>query len=73
MTRFPRRAALLFIRFYQIALSPYVGSQCRFSPTCSHYAMGAIDKYGVFRGGWYAARRISKCHPWADGGYDPVP
>lgn len=63
----------LLIRFYQAAISPYTPASCRFTPTCSHYAIEALDKHGLFTGGWLALKRISKCHPWGSSGYDPVP
>jgi hypothetical protein len=62
-----------FIRFYQLAISPFLGARCRFTPTCSAYGMEAVRKYGAFKGGWLAIRRIGKCHPWGKSGYDPVP
>lgn len=61
------------IRFYQMALSPFFGQQCRFSPTCSQYAIEAIAKHGAMLGTLYAARRLLRCHPWHHGGHDPVP
>ncbi|MBI1192576.1 MAG: membrane protein insertion efficiency factor YidD [Bacteroidetes bacterium] len=61
------------IRFYQGAISPYLPNSCRYSPTCSAYAVQAIARYGPFKGGWLALRRIGRCHPWGDSGYDPVP
>jgi uncharacterized protein len=68
------RASLLgVIRLYRFFLSPWVGNQCRFHPTCSEYACNAIVKYGSLRGGWLALRRLSRCHPWHSGGIDPVP
>lgn len=67
------RILLLGIRAYQIALSPYVGTQCRFHPTCSRYAVEAIERHGALRGSWLSVRRLSRCHPWSAGGYDPVP
>lgn len=67
------RILLLGIRAYQIALSPYVGTQCRFHPTCSRYAVEAIERHGALRGSWLSVRRVSRCHPWSAGGYDPVP
>ena len=59
------------IRFYQMAISPMLGPHCRFTPTCSQYAVEAIRKYGVLRGSVKAAWRILRCHPWHPGGYDP--
>lgn len=61
------------IRLYQIALSPYFGSQCRFTPTCSEYAKQAVERHGALKGGWLAVRRVLRCHPWHPGGHDPVP
>jgi putative membrane protein insertion efficiency factor len=61
------------IRGYQFFLSPWVGSNCRFNPTCSHYAIQSIKHWGALRGSWLAMRRIARCHPWAKGGDDPVP
>lgn len=61
------------IRLYQLLLSPVLGSNCRFHPTCSRYAIEAIDAHGVTRGSWLAIRRVTKCHPWHPGGIDPVP
>lgn len=60
------------LRFYKAAISPFLPPSCRFTPTCSEYAMGAIERYGVLRGGWKGIRRLSKCHPFHPGGYDPV-
>lgn len=68
-----RKLLILFLRFYQLALSPYLGSSCRYSPTCSRYAMDALDKYGAAQGSWLAVKRVLRCHPWHAGGYDPVP
>jgi uncharacterized protein len=64
---------LLFIRGYQILLSPFFGQQCRFTPTCSQYAYAAIEKHGAIKGFLYSVRRLSKCHPWHAGGHDPIP
>ena len=64
---------LLLIRFYQVAISPYTPASCRYSPTCSHYAIEALEIHGLFNGSWLAIKRISKCHPWGGNGYDPVP
>jgi putative membrane protein insertion efficiency factor len=61
------------IRAYQLTLSPLLGPRCRFHPSCSHYALEAIDRHGPARGGWLALRRIARCHPLNPGGHDPVP
>jgi putative membrane protein insertion efficiency factor len=68
------KSILLFlIRGYQLVLSPLMGSNCRYYPTCSCYTHEAIEKHGAFKGMWLGIKRISRCHPWAAGGYDPVP
>ena len=61
------------IKFYQKAISPLTPPSCRFHPTCSHYGLEAIETHGALKGSWLAVRRISKCHPFHEGGYDPVP
>ncbi len=61
------------VRFYRLVVSPLIGSNCRFQPTCSEYALEALKSHGAFRGGWLAARRIVRCHPLGGSGYDPVP
>ena len=61
------------IRFYQRKISPALPPRCRYIPTCSEYALEAIEKYGAVKGGWLAARRIARCPPFHKGGYDPVP
>jgi len=61
------------IRVYQKFVSPALPPSCRFTPTCSHYTYEAIEKYGVFKGGWLGLKRLSRCHPLNPGGYDPVP
>ncbi len=68
-----KRVLLALIRFYQRALSPALPASCRFYPSCSDYTYQAVEKYGAVRGGWLGLRRISRCHPWNAGGYDPVP
>ena len=68
-----RRLLIALVRFYQIAISPYFAPSCRFTPTCSTYAIEAIRCHGVFRGSWLAINRIGRCHPWCKGGHDPVP
>lgn len=64
---------ILPIRFYQRSISPLTPPACRFTPTCSQYAVEAIRKHGPFKGFWLAVKRISRCHPWGGSGYDPVP
>jgi putative membrane protein insertion efficiency factor len=68
-----RRVALTFIRFYQSAISPWLPPSCRYTPTCSEYAAEAIEVHGVAKGTWLALKRIARCHPFCEGGYDPVP
>ena len=62
-----------FFRLYQLLISPMLPNACRYSPTCSQYAIEAVKKYGAFKGGWLAIKRILSCHPWGGHGYDPVP
>lgn len=64
---------LLLLRAYQLGISPFLGQKCRFFPTCSNYAVEAIQKYGALKGCALATRRLCKCHPWHPGGFDPVP
>ena len=64
---------LALIRAYRLVLSPWWGRHCRFTPTCSEFALEAIERHGALRGSWLAMRRISRCHPWHAGGFDPVP
>ncbi|MDD4921731.1 MAG: membrane protein insertion efficiency factor YidD [Bacteroidales bacterium] len=61
------------IKFYQYAVSPHTHASCRYEPTCSQYAVEAIQKHGPFKGSWLAMKRILRCHPWGGHGYDPVP
>jgi putative membrane protein insertion efficiency factor len=68
-----RQLALWLIRFYQRAISPMLPPSCIYTPTCSHYGYEAISKYGIWKGGWLTLKRILRCHPFAKGGYDPVP
>ncbi|MBP2626766.1 MAG: protein yidD [Firmicutes bacterium] len=67
-----KKMAILFIKFYRLFISPLKPPTCRFVPTCSEYALQAIEKYGIIRGGNMAIRRILRCHPFHPGGYDPV-
>jgi len=64
---------ILLIRVYQYTLSPFIGRSCRYTPTCSHYSVEALQKYGVIKGGKLSVKRIASCHPWGGSGYDPVP
>ncbi|HIT49007.1 MAG TPA: membrane protein insertion efficiency factor YidD [Candidatus Coprenecus stercoripullorum] len=64
---------LVLIRFYQVCISPFTPAACRFTPTCSAYAMEAFRKYGPFKGFYLSLKRILRCHPWGGSGYDPVP
>ncbi|MXZ23911.1 MAG: membrane protein insertion efficiency factor YidD [Caldilineaceae bacterium SB0665_bin_21] len=67
------RFAIFSVRLYQRFVSPLLGPTCRFSPTCSHYMIEAIQRHGLWRGGWMGLRRILRCHPFNKGGADPVP
>lgn len=68
-----RKLLIGLIQLYRYTLSPFVGQHCRYTPTCSQYAIDAIRLHGAWRGCWLAAKRIGSCHPWHHGGYDPVP
>jgi uncharacterized protein len=69
----PRTALILLVRAYQIALSPLLPASCRYYPSCSAYAIEALERHGALRGGWLTLRRLARCHPFRPGGYDPVP
>jgi uncharacterized protein len=64
---------IVLIKLYQWLISPWLGSKCRYTPTCSHYGIEALKKYGPIKGLWLTAKRIARCHPWGGHGYDPVP
>jgi putative membrane protein insertion efficiency factor len=72
-TKVAVRLLLVPLRFYQRWISPALGPRCRFAPSCSHYAVAALQVHGPLRGSWLAARRVLRCHPWNPGGHDPVP
>ncbi|MBU0559356.1 MAG: membrane protein insertion efficiency factor YidD [Bacteroidetes bacterium] len=64
---------LIIVRAYQLLISPILPSSCRYSPTCSQYNYEALQKHGLFKGGWLGIKRIARCNPWGGSGYDPVP
>lgn len=69
----PRRVLIAAVRVYRLLLSPWLGNACRFEPTCSHYAIDALERHGALAGTAMAIGRIARCHPWCAGGFDPVP
>jgi hypothetical protein len=73
LTRLPAALLAGLIRGYQLVISPALPPSCRFTPSCSQYALEAVRRHGAVRGSWLAARRLARCHPWNPGGYDPVP
>jgi putative membrane protein insertion efficiency factor len=73
MNYFGTKIGLRLLLFYRIFLSPLFGSVCRFEPSCSHYATEALEHFGLARGSWLAIRRVARCHPLGESGYDPVP
>ena len=68
-----KRVLIGLIRAYRLLLSPWLGSSCRFEPTCSVYALGALERFGAVKGSYLMLARIGRCHPWCEGGVDPVP
>ncbi|MDH5360068.1 MAG: membrane protein insertion efficiency factor YidD [Gammaproteobacteria bacterium] len=68
-----RRFIIKLIGLYRYLISPFLGNNCRYYPTCSEYAQTSVERFGVMKGSWMAVRRISRCHPWHEGGVDPVP
>lgn len=68
-----RSLLIAFIRLYRLLISPWLGQHCRFEPSCSRYALTALERFGALKGTGLALRRLSKCHPWHPGGFDPVP
>lgn len=73
LTKLPQRLLIVLVRGYRLLLSPWLGGSCRFEPTCSAYALQALERHGALGGSYLAARRVLRCHPWCDGGCDPVP
>jgi uncharacterized protein len=69
----PRLVLIGLVKGYRLVLSPWLGSSCRFEPTCSAYALGALEQHGALGGTYLTLRRLGRCHPWCDGGCDPVP
>ena len=69
---FVRKVCIALIKAYRRFISPMLPASCRFTPSCSLYTLQAIEKYGILRGGWMGARRLMRCHPFSEGGYDPV-
>ena len=73
LANFVKFIFLSLIKLYQLLLSPFFGKQCRFTPTCSNYSKEAIERHGNIRGMFFTFKRLFKCHPWGESGYDPVP
>ena len=73
LTELPRRALIGIVRAYRLLLSPWLGRSCRFAPTCSAYTLEAVERHGAAVGAYLGACRIARCHPWCEGGLDPVP
>ncbi len=71
--KLPANILILLIKIYQYTLSPFIGRNCRYTPTCSNYGIEAIRKYGAIKGGWLTIKRVASCNPWGGSGYDPVP
>jgi putative membrane protein insertion efficiency factor len=72
-TDLPRRGLMLLVRGYRLLLSPWLGNNCRFEPTCSVYALGVLDRHGALAGSYLTLKRLGRCGPWCAGGHDPVP
>jgi putative membrane protein insertion efficiency factor len=68
-----RTVLLLLVRAYRFFISPMLGDHCRYVPSCSEYALGALDRHGAVKGSWLSVKRVARCHPWHAGGCDPVP
>jgi uncharacterized protein len=68
-----KKVAIMLVKFYQVSIRPMLPNACRYTPSCSEYAVTALDKHGFFKGGWLACKRILRCNPFGGQGYDPVP
>jgi len=73
LSQWPRRAGIAAVRLYQWTLAPVLGGQCRFHPSCSEFAVQALERHGLFRGSWLSLRRVGRCNPLGGHGFDPVP
>jgi len=73
VSRMLARPLIGLVKLYRVAISPWLGTNCRYQPTCSSYAIEALQVHGALKGGWLALKRIGRCHPWGGSGYDPVP
>ena len=73
LTRLPQQALVLLVKGYRLLLSPWLGSSCRFEPTCSAYSLQALQQLGALKGSYLTLHRLARCHPWCHGGFDPVP
>jgi len=73
VVRLPQKTLVLLVKGYRLLLSPWLGSSCRFEPTCSGYSLQALQQHGAVKGSYLTLHRLTRCHPWCHGGYDPVP
>ena len=73
LVRLPQKTLVLLVKGYRLLLSPWLGSSCRFEPTCSAYSLHALQQHGAFKGSYLTLHRLARCQPWCHGGYDPVP
>ena len=73
LARLPQKTLVLLVKGYRLLLSPWLGSSCRFEPTCSAYSLQALQQHGAVKGSYLTLHRLARCHPWCHGGYDPVP
>ena len=73
LTSLPKKTLIFLVKAYRLLISPSLGSNCRFEPSCSAYSLQALDQHGAATGSYLTLRRLARCHPWCDGGHDPVP